>query len=477
MEFSMCNPLLFIIWINIMCSASCHDKPTLLITNKTKVESSSLYVSGSYSGDANKTIDRNFNQSYVDCMHTAPRQSEAWLNIDLGRVFNLKSVRIWYRSDRGAYSTKRLSRFSVLVSNNSGWSVNDTCYQDSGNATLKTVLEVNCFHTARYVKIYAKKNIDGDPILEICELEIYGGKDQNTKRLKGVSIFASYEPVVTSYTSTVDKRYQCYKDPGNVTLDTELELNCTRLAQYVTIYNDQMNDENGVFLEICEVEIYGCPRRRYVKDCTPCDTCKAECDVTGRCDMLGCKEGYHPPFCKVCSPGRYGKDCKEVCGYCERNEPCNHITGSCPGLCEPGYYGEKCLTPCTFGRYGEGCKGICGHCESNKTCNYVNGSCSGLCEPGYHGENCLTKCKDGWFGKECKERCGYCRGNKPCHHVTESCSGLCEAGFHGENCENGVSYQILAGVRELLNLMTELISHRRRKSDLKEKGTSPTDFK
>ncbi|XP_062578698.1 protein draper-like [Saccostrea cucullata] len=156
--------------------------------------------------------------------------------------------------------------------------------------------------------------------------------------------------------------------------------------------------------------------------------------------------------------------------------PCNKTDGTCPGECADGWITPRCNETCTFGRYGEGCKGICGHCESNKTCNYVNGSCSGLCEPGYHGENCLTKYKDGWFGKECNGVCGYCRGNKPCHHVTGSCSGLCEPGFHGENCENGVSYQILAGVRELLNLMTELISHRRRKSDLKEKGTSPTDF-
>ncbi|XP_062602035.1 uncharacterized protein LOC134263679 [Saccostrea cucullata] len=114
------------------------------------------------------------------CTRPQDSQSEAWLKIDLGRVFNLKSVRIWYRNDRGAYSTKRLSGCSVLVSNNSGWSVNDTCYQDSGNVTLETVLEVNCFHTAQYVKIYANKNIDGGAILEICELEIYGCSYQDS---------------------------------------------------------------------------------------------------------------------------------------------------------------------------------------------------------------------------------------------------------------------------------------------------------
>ncbi|XP_062620883.1 uncharacterized protein LOC134282491 [Saccostrea cucullata] len=234
MRFYVCNPWLLYVWINILSFAFCYDQ--LVNAASTIVSSSSTYNYGSYTGSADKTIDGNLDQVYTNCMHTVGGRSEAWLQIDLGGLFNLKSVKIWYRQD------------------------------------------------------------------------INRGKDQNTKRLKGFSILASYEPVLKPYTSIVDKRYQCYKDPGNVTLDTELELNCTRLARYVTIYNDQKNDGNGVFLEICEVEIYGCPRRRYGENCTRCDTCNAECDVTGRCDTLGCKEGYHPPFCKAKKAGGVTKN-------------------------------------------------------------------------------------------------------------------------------------------------------------------------
>ncbi|XP_062590376.1 uncharacterized protein LOC134251989 [Saccostrea cucullata] len=475
MGFYASNALLLYVWIYSLPFAISYDQ--LVNTAITVVSSSSTYSDGSYAGSADKTIDRNFDQEYKSCMHTDVGRSEAWLQIDLGGIFNLKSVKLWYRNERNR------------------------------------------------------------------------GKDKNTRRLKGFSILASH-------LSNVDKRYQCYQDPGNVTLDTVLEVNCTRLARYVTIYNDQKNDPGGVFLEICEVEIYGCPRYRYGEDCTRCDTCNAECDVTGQCDTHGCKEGYHPSFCKVCIPGIFGNDCKEVCGYCERKEPCNHINGSCPGLCEPGYYGEKCLTPCSGGfygknchrrcghclhkarcnhetgycpdelcepgykkkkcneecddgyfgnnckeecghcagkmpcnktdgtcpgecadgwitprcneicspgRYGKDCKEVCGYCERNEPCNHITGSCPRLCEPGYYGEKCLTPCTFGRYGEGCKGICGHCESNKTCNYVNGSCPGLCEPGYHGENClttnnqaiknkTNAVFSQALYGVTIILFL-------------------------
>ncbi|XP_061180745.1 uncharacterized protein LOC133189382 isoform X1 [Saccostrea echinata] len=263
MEFYAGSPLVLYVWIYLIHYVASYDQ--LVNTTKTKVESSSTYTYGTYSGSADKTIDKNFDQDYRNCMHTAPGRKRAWLRIDLGDYFNLKSVKIWYRSDKNRRT------------------------------------------------------------------------DHNTKRLKGFSIFASYTP-------NVDKKYICYQDPGNKTLHTVLEVDCTRIARYVTIFNDKINDPVGVFLEICEVEIYGCPRHEYGEKCARCDMCKYECDITGRCDTQGCKEGYLPPFCKVCSPGRYGEDCKGVCGHCERNEACPNINESCPGLCKPRYYMEKCPT-------------------------------------------------------------------------------------------------------------------------------------
>ena len=34
-----------------------------------------------------------------NCMHTAAGEKEAWLHLDLGDIYNLKSVKIWYRND------------------------------------------------------------------------------------------------------------------------------------------------------------------------------------------------------------------------------------------------------------------------------------------------------------------------------------------------------------------------------------------
>lgn len=53
----------------------------------------------------------------------------------------------------------------------------ESCYKDPGNVTLPTILEEDCNRTAQYIWIY-KPNISaqGDfcPILEICEVQIFG---------------------------------------------------------------------------------------------------------------------------------------------------------------------------------------------------------------------------------------------------------------------------------------------------------------
>jgi hypothetical protein len=63
----------------------------------TQAESSSV----GWGGYPNKTVDGDKRQSpYTYCMHTAAGQEEAWLRVDLGEVYNLKSVKLWYRNDR-----------------------------------------------------------------------------------------------------------------------------------------------------------------------------------------------------------------------------------------------------------------------------------------------------------------------------------------------------------------------------------------
>lgn len=44
-----------------------------------------------------------------------------------------------------------------------------------------------------------------------------------------------------------------------------------------------------------------------------------------------------------CKSHYFGLDCKERCSsHCKNNEPCDHISGECPGGCQDGYMEEYC---------------------------------------------------------------------------------------------------------------------------------------
>lgn len=44
-----------------------------------------------------------------------------------------------------------------------------------------------------------------------------------------------------------------------------------------------------------------------------------------------------------CVPGHFGLSCKERCsGHCINNDPCDHVSGVCPGGCQVGYVEEYC---------------------------------------------------------------------------------------------------------------------------------------
>lgn len=50
---------------------------------------------------ASRAVDGNFDQNHTSCTHTdvSPSIKEAWIRVDLGRVYSLKSVKFWYRGD------------------------------------------------------------------------------------------------------------------------------------------------------------------------------------------------------------------------------------------------------------------------------------------------------------------------------------------------------------------------------------------
>ncbi|XP_061180746.1 uncharacterized protein LOC133189382 isoform X2 [Saccostrea echinata] len=324
-----------------------------------------------WGGFANKTVDGDYSQNnHIYCMHTATGKNEAWLKIDLGGIYNLKSVKIWYRSDRKSVS-------------------------------------------------------------------------ENTKRLKGFSIRLSISP------KPVPSEI-CYQDPGNETLPVMIQKTCKGVARYIWFYTDKDNG-GGVFLEICEVDVYGCPEKHYGENCSKCNGCTDTCDIiSGQCSCT--KPGYKPPKCvEECQNGQYGADCKDRCGNCKGKATCNHVTGACKRGCKQGWKDLKCDQPCDNGTYGFNCKNKCGKCRGGQVCNKTNGVCSGGCLDGWTKRRCRKKCENGSYGRNCSFKCGHCFNNTKCDNVDGSCpSGLCKPGwkhtpdkkcnqecnngFYGENC-------------------------------------------
>lgn len=44
-----------------------------------------------------------------------------------------------------------------------------------------------------------------------------------------------------------------------------------------------------------------------------------------------------------CIDSKYGLDCSQSCGHCNKNKQCHHISGMCPYGCDPGYTGSQCI--------------------------------------------------------------------------------------------------------------------------------------
>ncbi|XP_062580546.1 multiple epidermal growth factor-like domains protein 6 isoform X2 [Saccostrea cucullata] len=351
---------------NGYCSGSCDrgyymDKcPTkqLVIPGYTLATSSS--VDHEYVGNPKKTVDGDFRQRpYIHCLHTARWQKEAWLKIDLRKIYNISYVKFWYRNDSNNPSlpnTRRIQGYTMSLSNTS--KTPETCFQHNGNDNLPTIIENNC---------------------------------------KGVA--------------------------ENVWIKT----------------NKWFSD--GVILEICEVQVYGCSYQESSGPCVRCNQCKAGCKDNGECDESGCKmSGYLPPYCKECKSGKFGKDCTSTCGHCSNDVPCNKVNGSCPENCAPGWKNtsdRKCNQECDNESFGLDCRYNCsGHCDGKVPCNKVDGLCQGGCEVGWINPYCNGTCRGGFYGKNCNRSCGHCLNKESCDHVTGYCPDkLCEPGYKKRKCD------------------------------------------
>ncbi|XP_065941041.1 uncharacterized protein [Magallana gigas] len=353
-----------------------------------------------------RAVDGNTNQDKPRCFHSDDRRgiTEAWLRIDLGGVYSVRSVKFWYRDDR---KPTRLRGYSLRVSNDTNVPPVESCYADLGNVILPTIVEEDCERTARYIWIYQSNKSYHDlcPVLEICEIQVYGCE-------------------------TVHYGENCSS-------------NCNHCQNTATcgITNGEC-DDNGCASPVYQPPLCKeCKTGYYGEDCSKkCDHCKnnASCTLQSEeCDALGCAySGHQPPSC--CIPGMYGLHCEKNCSRHCRFINCDRKTGSCFDGCKNGYIGSFCNQTCPLGKYGPNCGEICGHCYNNTVCNHGNGTCLEGCKAGYWNHNCKTLCSDGRYGQNCQYTCsGNCVNGEACDKVNGSCRS-CVDGFQGSKCDRDI---------------------------------------
>lgn len=72
-----------------------------LVGDTTVAVSSTTYSERNKEYKASLAVDGNTDQDISRCFHSDVKEyfKEAWLRVDLGKVYSVKSVKFWYRGD------------------------------------------------------------------------------------------------------------------------------------------------------------------------------------------------------------------------------------------------------------------------------------------------------------------------------------------------------------------------------------------
>ncbi|CAG2187877.1 Tyrosine-protein phosphatase non-receptor type 5,Receptor-type tyrosine-protein phosphatase eta [Mytilus edulis] len=276
----------------------------------------------------------------------------------------------------------------------------------------------------------------------IHRIVIYYRKNR-PDRLKGYHLYISN----SFKENNPNSGHECFHYPMSTNNPTIIQnKTCDWTGRYIVYYNKR--DDLKAFVELCEVEVFGCYVGRYGSQCK--SRCPVNCN-NGTCSIwdgscASCKEGFKEidvikvlqnPGLKwrICDKGTYGINCSTSCTNC-KNQSCDHRTGECPteAGCKAGFHGSKCSKGCSANTYSENCQLQC-HCLNGITCNDVNGQCpEGLCDPGWRSNTCSQKCEVGTYGPNCQNTCDNCKYTE-CNQFNGTCTHGCSAGWKGPKCE------------------------------------------
>ncbi|XP_056003464.1 multiple epidermal growth factor-like domains protein 10 [Ostrea edulis] len=464
--------------------------------NGTVVSQSSTYQ---VALPVRRAIDGNKGQTYEECSHTALGQSIAWFQVDLGGEYSLKSVTIYYRNETN-WPPYRFRQFYLDVSNGSAGSTitltsqRKRCYKDNitAPATPPAVIDIPCKETARYVIVETTYDAPEDnilketgPVLEICEIEVYGcsvGRyGESCSPCQGCStcdIISGACPCSDTCVNAACNPSNGYCTEGCI---TEYWGNTCKSQCSQHCIGNMCEQGNGTCTNDCAEFRYGytcehqcspqCSPRTCDRVTGACSDCNAGyhglfCNITcspycksGTCDahnghcIGGCKANWTGNLCDKCGVYFFGPNCSNACSvYCKGNL-CNNVTGSCTDGCEIGYYKDKCKWTCNpgckngcnknsgscdngciDGKYGNECYDVCSvGCISN--CERMTGNC--MCKRGWQGEKC-RECSPTFYGPSCEEECSPHCYNGTCYVNNGSCIDGCTRDYTGDKCTQGL---------------------------------------
>ncbi|KAJ8321613.1 hypothetical protein KUTeg_000084 [Tegillarca granosa] len=143
---------------------------------------------------ATKAVYGNVSQKGKYCAHTAifPKQDVAWWQVDLGKMSEIKYIKIYYRDEN---TIRRFNGFRLYIGTSENWFDEDQCYRDTEDGYPPSVVTVNCTGLAQYITIvnsaYDEKDKQYGPILELFEVQVFGKSTEDLKYgvLRPISAF------------------------------------------------------------------------------------------------------------------------------------------------------------------------------------------------------------------------------------------------------------------------------------------------
>ncbi|XP_069126483.1 scavenger receptor class F member 1-like isoform X1 [Argopecten irradians] len=280
-------------------------------------------------------------------------------------------------------------------------------------------------------------DVDLGQLMTIDDITIYYRAGYATR-------FAGYQIYV--YNTTGVQPTLCYSDMSSNISDVKLTVThqCPYVTRYVQVYNYRVNNKrhewysDNAVLELCEVQVWGCPVGRYGDG--NCDSvCPEDC-YGGNCNAT-------TGACFHCAPQKYGDKCDNDCSINCLNQICEKDTGNCND-CVSKTFGKQCDEDCSVNCLDQLCEGETGNCIDcvprmfgskcdetcsvnclNKLCEKDNGSCYD-CIPQKYGVKCDNDCSTNCLDRLCMRNNGYCY-----ECISGRYAEICELEC-SENCNN-----------------------------------------